>query len=546
MDFLFGGGSTRAADAGHDPDARDMEAAERSCVPVVPQVPLPSLSGSSPEDQDGNVRPWITTEDVSDYFTWKSQENPDEKKQALEPVLQDDSQRSACAACCHETSEVAFDFRADVWAAIGDGVNHQISNVVNLVGSKMKEDLHDPKMPHALERGIDVGIDLALDEFKFYLKREIMNAVAIQEKFNFDREDEKVKVNWRLFSKFRAWYLYTWAPFDLSFWDKFYDPWQKLMFVIPLIPYGGANNVFYAFHYFMIDKTDGFQLVDFILGLKAYNFIVNAIMMMFIGTGFLSECALIGFDDCHISDNAGLHGAGFGFVLGYGMLVLGWFLGFMAMAGIYRSHLKGEYKYARKAIASQVNLGDEHKETVDCMGRVYHPHRAWKLRYLLWYDTVCIFIAAIAAVAGTAGMTDFFQDTVERGTWNDSPFYSGVDVRWSTWMFLIVIAYGWTSVPFFIIWVAELHVIVTKALPTAYNKWGKTVRKMSARERVEREKEVEAAKKAKFAEEAKEIVSARHAPQEVNLAPSTTADGQMLQEANPAPPSTTPEETFKL
>jgi len=69
---------------------------------------------------------------------------------------------------------------------------------------------------------------------------------------------------------------------------------------------------------------------------------------------------------------------------------------------------------------------------------------------------------------------------------------------------------------------------------------------MSARERVEREKEVEAAKKAKFAEEAKEIVSARHAPQEVNLAPSTTADGQMLQEANPAPPSTTPEETFKL
>jgi len=300
-----------------------------------------------------------------------------------------------------------------------------------------------------LERGIDVGIDMGLNEFKFYLKREIMNAVAIQEEFNWDRENAKLKQEWRLFSKFRAWYLYAWAPFDKSFWDQYYDPWQKLMLVLPCIPYGGANNLIYAFHYLMIDKTDGFQLVDFILGLKAYNFVVNAILMLFIGSGFLAECALVGYADCHIKDNAGLHGAGFGFFIGFCLIFLGWILGFMAMAGISRSHLKGEYKYARKAIASEVNLGEEHKETRDCCGREYHPYRAYRLRYLLWYDTVCLFIAVIAAVAGTAGMTDFFQDMVDGRAWNESPFYDGVDVRWSTWMFQIVIAYGWSSAPFF-------------------------------------------------------------------------------------------------
>jgi len=109
----------------------------------------------------------------------------------------------------------------------------------------------------------------------------------------------------KLVLDFRAWYLYNELPYDKSFWGKLRSPGWWLILTTKLYSGWGIQAFLYAMRLLMLDRTDEWQLFEYIANFKGIQFL-SGVIAMFRGTLMYMECAgLQSADSPHTCDVAG-------------------------------------------------------------------------------------------------------------------------------------------------------------------------------------------------------------------------------------------------
>ena len=55
---------------------------------------------------------------------------------------------------------------------------------------------------------------------------------------------------------FRAWWVRTVYPHDLSFWRTIKNPWWKLHFFLSIFPFYGVAPIYWIVNFAMIERSD--------------------------------------------------------------------------------------------------------------------------------------------------------------------------------------------------------------------------------------------------------------------------------------------------
>ncbi len=99
---------------------------------------------------------------------------------------------------------------------------------------------------------------------------------------------------------FRNWYLYVTQPVDKSLWQKvrWFSFW--ILLIIKMFPFYGVSPVMLLLEFIMIDRSDEFQLTQFVVNFKKYHFLTFGVVRGIIGFIFYYSCISRG----NVSDTA--------------------------------------------------------------------------------------------------------------------------------------------------------------------------------------------------------------------------------------------------
>lgn len=97
----------------------------------------------------------------------------------------------------------------------------------------------------------------------------------------------------------RAWLLYNELPYDKTFWGKVRSPGWWLILITKLYSGWGVQAFLYALRLYMLDRTDEWQLFEYIANFKGIQFL-SGVIAMFNGVLAFMECAgLVGTGEPH-------------------------------------------------------------------------------------------------------------------------------------------------------------------------------------------------------------------------------------------------------
>jgi len=309
----------------------------------------------------------------------------------------------------------------------------QIEKVVDRLPGLAKNALEDEYMPRWVSKGKDRVIDGMWPDARTELLWEM--AVFL------DRDADKEAAEIKGCDCFRAFFRYHLYPYDKSFWGKMRDPWHILFLLIPLVPVFGVNVAWFFFVFIIIDKSDAFQLVQFILAFKGTAFLSQGIVKAVLGLIMFMRCVSgRGHDSEHDCEDTGPGGGGdvwptaaaFMFQL---LLVWLAFLLLRCSKDKGRSTLKGIVDVREEGTAST---------------------KGGYIVYFLWYDLVAFCICL--------GIVAFAVSTRPKFHMEDWPVHHAV--------FGAQVLYGMLSMPFFLFTLPVLQRLLTHALPTAYDRNG--------------------------------------------------------------------------
>lgn len=106
----------------------------------------------------------------------------------------------------------------------------------------------------------------------------------------------KVRPKMAIFKPFyrvRDWYLYAVLPYDKSFWESLKNPSFLFWKTLQVIPIYGIQTGAYLVLFVSIDKTDEYQLVNYILSYKNIQFFTMGLLQIVVGYFEYFYCATI-------------------------------------------------------------------------------------------------------------------------------------------------------------------------------------------------------------------------------------------------------------
>ena len=109
----------------------------------------------------------------------------------------------------------------------------------------------------------------------------------------------------KLVLDFRAWYLYNELPYDKTFFGKLRSPGWWLILTTKLYSGWGIQAFLYAMRLLMLDRTDEWQLFEYISNFKGIQFL-SGVIAMFQGVLMYMDCAgLVTSSSPHTCDSNG-------------------------------------------------------------------------------------------------------------------------------------------------------------------------------------------------------------------------------------------------
>lgn len=330
-----------------------------------------------------------------------------------------------------------------------------VDRVIARLPAVAKDLLEDPEMPRCVSRGKDRAVDLIWPDVREELMWELAVLMDAEEPAKQDEEDGGPDC-------IRAFFRYHLYPNDKTIWGKIRDPIWVIFTLISLIPVSGLCPIIFLLIFIILDKSDEYQLIFYILTFKGTQFLSHGIIRTIMGFFVYLSCVTApGMEDQHHCDADGPGMAGIYEIEVGGFLVqvlLVWiaFVLVPCSKDKGRSSLKGHVKFETEAHHAGVQGG--------------------YLRYMMVYDLVCAMFCAIP-VGVVASVRSDYNDWVVMHT-----------------VFAAQVAYGYLSLPFFFFTLPFLQVLLTHSVPTAYDKKGR-VRKFTRpavehkREKIEESRE---------------------------------------------------------
>jgi len=311
-------------------------------------------------------------------------------------------------------------------------------HVVDRLPKATKDFFEDEEMPRFVSRGKDRLVDGVWPD----VREELVWELAVM--IDGQSPEQSLPTSGGV-DCFRAYLRYHLFPYDKSFWGKLRDPIWVILKLVSLIPISGVCQFFYLFVFLIIDKRDEYQLIFFILDFKGTQYLSHGFIRMILGFFLYVLCASVPAEES--DHNCNEYGPGMAgslqvnFIAFFVQVALVWFAFFLLPCSKEkgRSQLKTlEHEHGTISTASQKKGG--------------------YLTRLLVYDLFC-FVICMGVAAWVATTRDTMDDWPVRHA-----------------LFACQVAYGYLSLPFFLFTIPYIQVILTHAVPTAYDRQGRVQR----------------------------------------------------------------------
>ncbi|CAE7562348.1 unnamed protein product [Symbiodinium natans] len=304
-----------------------------------------------------------------------------------------------------------------------------LSSFVDKIPGIVKTVLEDPEMPARVQRAQDAAIDVVWPDVREEIMWEL--AVAMDGKVAQDVP----KVGSCTCCSFLRYHLY---PFDRGFWGRLRDPVWILFTIVGLLPVYGISPAIFVFIFMVIDKTDEFQLVSFILQFKGFQYLTQGVLRSLMGYFMYLNCVTAPGqrEDYCATNGPGSVAPSIVVLVGYFVqIVLVW----IAFALLPFSSRKG-----RTTLSGHL---DAHPDPA--------KQRGGYILYLLWYDLLT-FVFCAGALVYVLQLREWLLDD---------------------WMvkhafFAIQMVHGYLSMPFFFFTIPLVRNVLTHTAPTGYDRSG--------------------------------------------------------------------------
>ena len=163
-----------------------------------------------------------------------------------------------------------------------NGVRKVFQSVVGVYFSEVQQEVLDE-----LARRLKT---LSYSEKKQTRRKRDKQSILLQIGISTWYEYFTLKYLRKLALDFRAWYLYNELPYDKSFWGKLRSPGWWLILTTKLYSGWGIQAFLYAMRLLMLDRTDEWQLFEYISNFKGIQFL-SGVIAMFQGVLMYMECA---------------------------------------------------------------------------------------------------------------------------------------------------------------------------------------------------------------------------------------------------------------
>ncbi len=283
------------------------------------------------------------------------------------------------------------------------------------------------------------------------------------------------------FYGFLAWIRYTTCPYDRGFWRQIRDPAWWFLTLVSAIPKFGISQIYYLLWFLCFDKSDEFQLLNFIKSFKCLQFVSLGVLSATIGGAQLFICSL---PEPWICPAYAPREELFTLFLFISQIFLVWFaFCFLSSAknkgGLYHQISKAKEAKLREEArdAKETLLTAMAQETVEeafFESRIEDTEGRNRLYFLLIYDTI-VFLLCI----GLAVFSAFFnlldpKANVQNFDASDS-FWESKNWKFVMTLYWIKCFYGLSSFPFLLLQIPGISALFSHARPTAYNPFGQTV-----------------------------------------------------------------------
>mmetsp|Transcript_124211 Transcript_124211/g.247482 ORF Transcript_124211/g.247482 Transcript_124211/m.247482 type:complete len:540 (-) Transcript_124211:72-1691(-) len=355
---------------------------------------------------------------------------------------------SAAAGLAKDSAEAARewaeeklkDFRKMMEIWVKQKIHYVASRAIDKVPPAVKAALEDDEMPRCVARCQDRMIDATWP----HVREEVMWELAVYLDGASDEaevEHPEGKVN--CCTAFFRYHLY---PFDRGFWRQLRDPIWWLFALVAMVPVHGISPAVFVIRFFIIDRSDEFQLIQYILEFKGMQFITQGVIRSIAGYFAFVACVTVPAQEAnHRCDKSGPGVYGPASVLG----VIGYIVTHIVV-WISFCLLRCSVERGRSTLKGNLNVDPE-------SSRVIRSKRGGFLKYFVFWDVAVfiIFVGVCIYVATT-------RPALEVGDWAlDQTIYAGQ------------IAHGLLSAPFFFFTLPGLSRVLTHSLPTGYDKNGR-------------------------------------------------------------------------
>jgi hypothetical protein len=213
-----------------------------------------------------------------------------------------------------------------VETAVDTGKRRAVNIVENVLGETKQKLLNDITKDRDMPGGVRKVFQTVLGVYFSEVQQEVLDELAKRLKtLSYSEKNQKQKKNiattllhiginrtfydyfsWKFFYKkltdIRAWIMYNDLPYDKSFWGKVRSLGWWLILITKLYSGWGIQAMLYALRLHMLDRTDEWQLFEYISNFKGIQFL-SGVIAMIQGVLVFMECAgLVGAGEPHTCD----------------------------------------------------------------------------------------------------------------------------------------------------------------------------------------------------------------------------------------------------
>ena len=225
---------------------------------------------------------------------------------------------SAAAAATKHMESASHDARdAMIQGALEVG-DKQVDKMLQMANLKLKAKACGERgMPHMVQRFADASVDSIWPDLARELKDAMMDTVVPLKQREPSKPPPCCALPLHPYLHLRAFILYHYLPFDKTIWESLRNPYWVLLTAVTMIPTFAIRTCFFAVVLVLLvfpsSELDEYQLVNFILQFKGFQFISGGIVMMMQGalrlfyyTTFASDNENDNVDDDGYGDNSAL------------------------------------------------------------------------------------------------------------------------------------------------------------------------------------------------------------------------------------------------